>query len=299
MDKNRSPEIRVERIRSSLRSQLIGRVDALEGRNWRVVMIENGSAEIILENSTITMMGPCLAWLPWQTEMRVRIAAGSTGGYFLLGVSVLAGATSHMPETAELRIMADRPVILDLGKQPELLEDIQGCVSAIYREFAAQRSEFETLIETQIRILLIHMWRSVGQRDNRPDSNSPVQAQRILLQFRNQVEAHCRERWTVAAHAAEIGVSPDRLNDICNRIVGKPPGQLILERLTYEAQLLLERSTESLAQISERLSFGDVGQFSRFFLKQAGLPPSRYRKLLRTSTPDEFSGRSGSYSDWP
>ena len=94
-------------------------------------------------------------------------------------------------------------------------------------------------------------------------------------------------------------MSTDRLHDICQRNLGKPPSRLIHERLGYEAQVLLERSSMTLDQIAEFLGFRSAAQFSNFFKVLHGVRPGAWRRAVRGSDKGVSAHEAQSYADWP
>ena len=56
----------------------------------------------------------------------------------------------------------------------------------------------------------------------------------IALYFLQSVELHLREHWSVAQYAAEIGVTPERLNATMRRTTGRPLMALIHTRLFWK-----------------------------------------------------------------
>ena len=103
---------------------------------------------------------------------------------------------------------------------------------------------------------------------------------RSVVRFGKLAEIRFRERWGVRDYASELGLSTDRLHDICTRILGKPPLRLIHERTLSESQSLLERSSRTVDQIADVLGFHTASQFSKFFKSIVGVPPGAYQRKL-------------------
>jgi AraC-like DNA-binding protein len=59
---------------------------------------------------------------------------------------------------------------------------------------------------------------------------------------------------------------------------GISPGQYRQELKLAKAKELLYSTNMSIAEISSRLNFECIGQFSTFFKKKTGIPPLEYRK---------------------
>jgi AraC family transcriptional activator of pobA len=116
--------------------------------------------------------------------------------------------------------------------------------------------------------------------------------------FRNLVEAHFRARWTARHYAEEMGITYDRLHDLCVRLVGKPPARLIRERSLHEARVLLQRTSLSSERIAAMLGFSSASQFNHFFKSMAGETPGAYRKQLLGPRAAREDGIAG-FADWP
>lgn len=154
-----------------------------------------------------------------------------------------------------------------------------------------------SIIEAHARIVTVLIWRHLSSGQADLDSARPNS--RRLQVFRQLLEAHFRDRWTVADYASALGISPDRLHDLCRRALGKPPSLLIRERLIYEAKLLLERSTQSLDQIAAGLGFSDAPHFNKVFRAATGEPPGHYRKRRQDLAVVHEDPVERSYADWP
>lgn len=82
---------------------------------------------------------------------------------------------------------------------------------------------------------------------------------------------------TVARYAQQLGISRDRLNDLCRRAHGRPSDRLIRDRLALEARIYLQSSSLTIDQIAAALGFSSAAQFCRVFSRAEGRPPGRYR----------------------
>ena len=61
------------------------------------------------------------------------------------------------------------------------------------------------------------------------------------------------------------------------KIFGKTPSKIIQERLVLEAKKLLHLSYKSIKEIASELNFEDEFYFSRYFKKEVGLSPKKFR----------------------
>ncbi len=287
----------VEVIQSGLQEKVLGGLVDLHGRSWWVVLLESGQLTISRDGGTTTVTGPALLWLPWDRSQRIRAKAGTVGGHLVMGETSLANAIGVKPEAADLRVLSERAVHLPLDGREALHRDMARCFDLILRESAGHAPGSATVIEAQVRVILVMLWRHTARPDDLRHTGANTSL--ILQQFRQALETHFRDRWTVARYAEALHMSTDRLHDICQRNLGKPPSRLIHERLGYEAQVLLERSSMTLDQIAEFLGFRSAAQFSNFFKVLHGVRPGAWRRAVRGSDKDVSAHEAQSYADWP
>lgn len=282
-------------LRGGLQTRVVGRAESLRGPSWLAFLLEDGSAVLRGTASAETLAGPVFAWQPWDRQNRLAVAPGTVGAYLLLGATMLGNAIGHQPESRDLRDLADHTFQLSLLRgDPDLARLRQG-MSRICEELHENRPASRTIIEAELRILLVALWRRRGARDETPALMSPTQ--RLFARFVDLVDQRFRERWGVQEYATALGVSRDRLVDICGRARGMTPKSLIDRRTSVEAQLLLENSTYGLQEIAFQLGFQSAAQFNRFFARTVGEPPGRYR-LAQLRHPNHETGPESLY-EWP
>ncbi|MEM6460738.1 MAG: AraC family transcriptional regulator [Pseudomonadota bacterium] len=260
-------------------------------------MLERGALSLDRPDGRDDLNGPLIMWISDRESWRVQASAGSTIGHLILSETTLINAIGHKPEAVDLRLLATRSFRLSLAEDEALRRDVQRAFDLILREAYERAPGFETVTEAQIRVLLVLLWRNAM----RPDALRAASASSatVLQNFRQMVETHFRDRWTVAQYSAELGVSPDRLHGICTRVLKMPPLRLIHARTAQEAEVLLERSTQTLDQIAAYLGFRNTPQFSAFFKTQTGHPPGTWRKAIRATGSEAASVQKRSYADWP
>lgn len=289
--------LHAEAIRSSLRDRYVGGMVRFESRHWRVLLITSGQVQLEQGDAVETLDGPALFWSPWHPDRRMKVRAGSTGALLMMDERALANAIGHKPEAAALRLLAERQVVLRPDATSDVMARIDSGFGQILQEVAQSAPGSETVIEAQVRVLLVYLWRHVALPEEQ--QTAPPASQLILLTFRQLLETHFRDRWAVTQYARAIGVSPDRLHSICTRALGRPPQRLIHERTGHEAQVLLRRSAQTLDQIAAHLGFKSAAQFNAFFKTLTGMPPGGYRSQSRLSGQGDGAPAIRSYADWP
>ena len=100
----------------------------------------------------------------------------------------------------------------------------------------------------------------------------------VARRYGNLVERHLRDGWAVADYAARLGTTSPTLTRSCRRVLGRAPGEMILDRLLLEAMRRLTYSTASVSQIAGDLGFADTAYFARFFKARCGMTASTFRR---------------------
>lgn len=291
------PDMRAERVQCALQNRVLGFGSGIAGRHRRAILLTAGGGMLTTGDDEVTLVSPCLAWVPWRQGRQLTIFAGGVGYQFAVGDEILVDAIGTNPESVDLRYLADRRVIASLENEADMLADCENAFDVIVRELHRPRNGSWTMMLAQVRAVLVFAWRLSGVEEFALRAQG--ESSRILQRFRQLVEMHFRDRWTVGAYARAIGISHDRLHDICRRELDRTPIQLIHERAAHEARLRLERSALSVEQVAGSLGFRDVGHFSRFFKAKVGLPPAAYRQRVALSLKRGDRGPQSNYADWP
>lgn len=283
------PDVEVERIASSLDvvewTHAGGRPSAAHG-----FVLVAGSGTVHLAETESALAAPCVVWLPGGQAGRVRLAAGARGSAIKVTESALGRAIPAGPTASPLRQAVELP-LLGAPLEPARAAAMLAAMGAIAGE--AERSEpgSREAILSHLTLILIAFWRlrdaSAGEAQVAP---------RVLVQnFLQLVELHLRDHWSVGRYAQALGISADRLNTAVQRATGLTPQALVHRRLVENAEVLLERSTLQVSEIADALGFRDAAYFNRFFSRNAGLSPGRFRARSQRQRlrPD------GSFAAWP
>ena len=118
----------------------------------------------------------------------------------------------------------------------------------------------------------------------------PVQKQntgfghRLLYNFKNMVNQHYLEKRLPKDYAAMLYITPQRLNALCNDLLGVSAGEIIRDRVLLEAKRLLVNVNMSISEIACKLDFSDNSYFTKFFKKYTSITPEEFRKRHTTRT---------------
>ena len=288
-------QVRAERFQSSLQPRVIRSAGIQKSQSFRAVLLERGRAVFASEGGEQELAAPLVAWFPWAADMSLRLGAGSQGVHLLLEPQSLTQALRYNIDDAPLAFMAERPALLDLSGEPELAEGAIGCFRSILSETSKPQRMSFSVINAHLGVLLIYLFR--GQSAGGLSDDQPLQRP-LASRFVTLVETHYRDHWKLERYASALGISRDRLNDVCQRAYARPPAVLVRSRIMLEAKRLLDNTALSVDQIAGILGYSNASQFNRFFRAQEGVPPGRFRSEQRRAARNEPTVPAAPY-EWP
>ncbi|UPG72975.1 helix-turn-helix domain-containing protein [Roseomonas gilardii subsp. gilardii] len=176
------------------------------------------------------------------------------------------------------------PAVAALLRQPACLGSLpgaaRGALSAVFaelsREFHWSAPGRSLAIEAALLRLLVLCLREAAERSELQGGTRSAD-DRLTDRFRALVEEDFRGGAPVAAYAAKLHVTEDRLLAACRRRLGDTPKALVQRRVMLEAQRYLLYTSLSVGEIGAALGFEDPAYFSRFFHRHAGRSPSAFR----------------------
>lgn len=260
------------------------------------ILLQSGSATIGLGKETLELTAPAIAWVDTPPQAYLRVSAGSAGYLLSLSDVLVKESVGQGAESVPLRYLADRRVVQNQVEDSEAVEELALSCRSIERELKRGGKASRSFLAAHLSLLLIHCWRLSGMEDFSQQGHSTNAT--LLMRFRHLAELHLREHWKIADYANALGISHDRLHDICMRTLQRPPLALLHDRLVHEACLQLVRSGLTIEQVAADLGFRSTTHFSRFFRNNTGLSPARFRTAAkRPSSPE--TQIIGNYADWP
>lgn len=137
---------------------------------------------------------------------------------------------------------------------------------------------YQHVIRNLLKSLLIVLERLYCKTNNESIKfNSTYELQ--YLQFRDLLEVHYAENYSVSDFADKLNISTKTLNTITNEVVKKIPSELISGRIILEAERLLSFTDLKINEIAYRLGFEDASYFVKYFKRHLKKSPSAYRGL--------------------
>lgn len=157
----------------------------------------------------------------------------------------------------------------------------------IENEFMLQDSSQEEMLRTYLKQLLIkstRLWKQQHLGGVLSDQNNDSDSFRRFTQL---VDAHYKEKHTVADYADLMLIAPKTLTHRFKRMNLPQPNEVIKNRIILEAKRLLVHTAMSAKEIAYELGYDDPAYFSRLFFIKTGESPSGFKsKYLSQNTTE-------------
>jgi len=247
------------------------------GELMHVFVILDGGGVMTADGVRIRLSAPSLLIMPPTIVHGFEFLEDTEGFVVTMASSYVAELSRHDTRLAEF---LDRPRAVELEQEDG--PRVEGLVADLRRELSWSAPGHRATVTATMLLLLITGLRRLGV-STRASPRTGTHAS-IVARLRERIEQRFRLREPVSAHARALGVSQTALRVACARIAGRSPGQMLDQRALLEAQRSLLYTGLSVAEIGFSLGFRDPAYFSRFFQRNTGMSPRRYRETRRPET---------------
>ncbi|MEM5495213.1 helix-turn-helix domain-containing protein [Hoeflea sp. AS16] len=230
---------------------------------------------------------PRLIWTPAGKAREIAAQAGARGTIMLVPRQTLVRALPTSLLADQMGILLRQGISQALGQNEAIVPLLEG----IAAEKQANWPGSSQALEHYLGLVLLHLWRLLGA-DLVSRQRSP---QGLAERFVMLAGLHKYQHWTVEHYARLLEVKRDRLNVAVRRATGLSPQGYLHREIMRDACELLASTGLPVSQIAFRLGFADPAYFNRFFTRQSGQSPGRYRHVLR----DRREQGDLTYAAWP
>lgn len=161
------------------------------------------------------------------------------------------------------------------------LDDIRKDLSAILKLMTIELANDSQSSQHDILRNYLHNFLLICEREKRKKGfdEIPKGADRdYTILFIGLLNEHFSRLKSVQAYAELIHISEKRLTRATTVILGKPPKEIINERLLLEIKRLLVYTNQTIKEIGFSLGFNEPTNFIKYFRRQTGRTPSEFRE---------------------
>lgn len=99
----------------------------------------------------------------------------------------------------------------------------------------------------------------------------------LVKRFFQLVEENYYKNLTVNEYADRLAVTPNHLTQTVAQLTGRTSSQIIKSKQILESKRLLVHTSLNVTEIASQLCFSDQSYFAKFFKRETGKSPLRYR----------------------
>lgn len=164
------------------------------------------------------------------------------------------------------------PIVHLEGDSLKQLLDVVEKIREEHTSTHENKTEMLALLVFQLLLLLKRCY---------PKDNAAPSEGKLTIEFQKLTKQNIHKLSLVSQYANLLCVSAGHLNDTIKRTTGKTAKAIINELKIIEAKRLLFHSKQTIKEIAFHLNFEDASYFNRFFQKQTGVSPLRFRQEIR------------------
>ena len=261
----------------------------LEADSAHLLLLSVGEAEITQGDKRLDVPSPGLIWLPIGPAGRVRLSAGSRGSLLTTTEIGLAHAMPTGTSASAVRAILQRILVQTPEEQDQ--KELEAYLQTIASENVRAATGSDTIIASLLCVPLVRVCQHSIADGAAAVSTPAGLAERFVL----LVSQHKHDQWAVDDYARHLDVTRERLGFAVRKATGLSPQAYIHRELLSEARDLLLNSSLQVAEIAFRLGFQDPGYFNRFFTRNEGTSPGRFRRTARQMQ----NMPPPSYAAWP
>lgn len=163
-------------------------------------------------------------------------------------------------------------VFKDLSKEEK--ERIAILFRQLYEESRSGLPNAAAIIQSEINTLLLEL-----ERIGHADAVLPAVPE-SLQKYSRLIEENFTKDRQVQSYARQLGISPNYLNVLAKKYLGKSALEMINDRVALEVKRLLTRTDYDISEIAYILGFNELSYFSRFFKRLTGMTPIEFRSSM-------------------
>lgn len=247
---------------------------------FQLLMVTDGHARVRLDGVETDLDGPALVCVPSSCVHAFRFDTG-TQGWVLSVATDLFRDPRLMSVDARLFHSAATGCVVRLSDRGEDAQRLQWLLADIAKRMSIQHGDIPEIVVSLLAVCL----GVVESCHVVPKEEGAAVDRRVQLvrAFESMVDGHFREHLSVADYAVALSITPVTLTRACRAILGRSPGDVVLDRVLLEAMRYLRHTAASAKQISDRLGFADPAYFARFFKARSGMTTRDFRRSSPTS----------------
>ena len=135
----------------------------------------------------------------------------------------------------------------------------------------------QDILQSKVLIFFLELSDILGSENLLTPPPDTAKYKRIFTDFLNLLSLHIRHEHSVTFYAEQLNITPQYLRRIVKELAGRNAYQVISDFLNREICKSLLETSLTLQEIAEELHFSDQAVLSKFFKRNNGMSPLKYR----------------------
>jgi AraC family transcriptional activator of pobA len=248
----------------------------VHNRMFQLVILRTGRVQVWLDETVTEMQAPCAVVVPGGVVHGFEFEP-DTAGQVVTVADALVVAMHDRSIRKQFKSLQMTPTVVDFSRDPEQFARLEATLTHMEKEFQWPQPGRAAMLEWLFRVLLLIIRRQVDLQEVQAE----MRGSRLesFTRFRQLVEDHYQEHWSIAAYARELALTQQTLNRVCRAFANKGALEIVQERMLLAARRHLIYTDASVEAIAYGLGFQDPAYFSRFFKRLAGMAPGQFRQV--------------------
>ncbi|MEH6405231.1 MAG: helix-turn-helix domain-containing protein [Sneathiella sp.] len=231
-------------------------------------LLKTGGGAISIEDTQHILKPPVVISIPPLTVHGFEFSKDTEGWVVTIPHTIMKEVLLHAPE------IHSRLHIPIMTTSSDEVTSYFEKISDEHRHVELGRSQLLAHLAGTLTVLI-----SRNSVDLHPIPRTQENKRQIhVQQFLNLLEKNFRCLHSVSEYSKLLDLSPTHLTRSCREITGKSTSDLIQDRLILEAKRSLVYTKMPISEVAYFLGFNDPAHFSKFFHRQIGVAPSRFRE---------------------
>lgn len=243
------------------------------GHMFQLLIMRKGEVEVRLDEQLHTSSEPCVISVPAGVVHGFKFKPNTSGYVLTLAEPMVLAAEPRAQQ--QFATLFEQAHFTHYSESDPLFAELILLIEQIGRELERADAGRTLMCEWLTRAALLTLKRRIDQIDAETGAANTLSVS--MRRFRQLIEQHHREHWTVERYAQQLGMSADRLNRQAKAAFNANAKSLIAERLMLEAKRRLIYTRAGLDEIAYDLGFKDPAYFSRAFKRATGSAPGQFR----------------------
>lgn len=242
---------------------------------FQLVILRTGRVTVFLDELVTEAPAPCAVVVPSGVVHGFEFEPETAGEVVTVADELVL--SMHDRSIRKLfKGLQTTPMVIDFARDSDQFSRVEATLTQMSKEFQWPQPGRSAMLEWLFRVLLLLLRRQADLQEVQAEGSST--RLETFTRFRQLVEDHYQEHWTIPAYARELAVAQQTLNRICHAFAGKGAQEIVQERVLLAARRHLIYTNASVEAIAYGLGFQDPAYFSRFFKRLAGMAPGQFRQ---------------------